>query len=368
MAKSKLQKLIHDVPSGLFVKFRTLDELYGDTLKTHQVIPSETIATPEVRDLPRFRSILKTPQQETYTSPASYTTVLENVLYWPAQQEIILTPSRQVITESCLHASIPTERFHLDFQQLLRNSKIDTIPGYCSLFRNRRTWAHTLVHNIPRCFLLNQPEYAELDEIKLLCSEGLSDVETFFIPKLIPSNVKIQAVSRHHLYYIEKLILPSFLSQAWSGYLPSVYLNKLHSECLPQRPSKQNRRILISRKQSASTSKGRHILNEDELVAALVPLGFEKISLDGMPISEAIALFYDAKTVIGAHGAGLSHILFSQNINVLELSPTPVINPFYFYMSKSLGHTHRYWCSNETQFHRNFKVNVSQILEQLDHF
>ena len=54
-----------------------------------------------------------------------------------------------------------------------------------------------------------------------------------------------------------------------------------------------------------------------------------------MSIAEQIELFYDADYVIGVHGAGLVNIIFSSQINVLEIFPTSYVIPHYFYLSKS---------------------------------
>lgn len=369
MAKSKIQQLLNDVPSGLLVKFTTLNDLYGSNLKKLYPIAPETVATPDVMQLPPFRPVWEKIRGETYSTPEIYTALLENVLYWGAQQEILLSESRQVIAESCMHACLPNERFHLDYGDLRRVKTPEKISGYCSLFRNRRTWAHTLIHNIPRCYLLNQPEYAELGEIKLLCSGSISASEQFFIKKLVPPNVTITPVSKGQLYHIEKLIFPSFLSPPSSGYLPSDYLEKFRAEFLPKRPSKKNRRIYISRAKSAGTTKGRHILNEAELFEKLSHLGFEKCTPEDLSIAEQIELFYDAEIVVGAHGAALTNLLFSEKTKVLELYPmSKELRPFFYYLSKSLGHTHRFWYGNSSEFFANFTVNIPEVLELVNSF
>ena len=82
-----------------------------------------------------------------------------------------------------------------------------------------------------------------------------------------------------------------------------------------------------------------------------------------MNIEEQIELFYDAEFVVAPHGAGLSNIMFSRGIKVLELFPTPQVLPHYFYLSKSLGHEYKYWCGNKMFKDSNFRVNISEIMK-----
>lgn len=76
---------------------------------------------------------------------------------------------------------------------------------------------------------------------------------------------------------------------------------------LPPEPSPGPRRIFVTR----SDSRFRQVVNEDALMAALAPLGFERVCLSAMPWPEQIRLFRDLEAMVGAHGAGMTNILFS---------------------------------------------------------
>lgn len=76
---------------------------------------------------------------------------------------------------------------------------------------------------------------------------------------------------------------------------------------LPAAPSPGPRRIFITR----ADSRFRQVRNEEELLAALAPLGFERVRLSDMPWPEQIRLFRDLEAVVAAHGAGMTNILFS---------------------------------------------------------
>jgi capsular polysaccharide biosynthesis protein len=115
-----------------------------------------------------------------------------------------------------------------------------------------------------------------------------------------------------------------------------------------------------------STGKGRCLLNEEEVLEVLKNYGFSKYILEDMSLEEQIELFYDGEFVIAAHGAGLSNLIFSSNIKVLELFPMPNIVPYYYYLSKNLGGIYYFLCSTSNSPNGNFDVDVSKISEYLE--
>lgn len=362
MLKKILRRLLEYIDNPylrkILVRIGTIDEFYSNLQKSHPVSP-ETITTPEVKHTP-FHWRAEYLQKETYSLPPIYSVTLRNIIYSP-KYNIVLTNSRKVISDA-----INTDFFkdpqrfslsHLFFK------KVKKIPGVCSIFRStNNSYYHTVIDNIPRLYLLDQPEYSQYPEIKLLFSSELTNAERFFIDKCCPNNVKTVVVNPHQLYSCEGFIFPSFMSQPCAGYLPKVYLNYFWNKIFPQRPRSKKNRIFISR---GETNKGklRCILNEDDLFHVLKNYGFQKYSLEKMSIEEQIENFYDADYVVAAHGAGLSNIIFSSAIKLLELFPTQFVLPHYYYLSKALGHSYRYWCGREESRDANFQVNVSEIEE-----
>jgi len=65
-------------------------------------------------------------------------------------------------------------------------------------------------------------------------------------------------------------------------------------------------RIFISR----GSRGARSIVNEQEVLRVLRPLGFERLRLEGMPLAKQIAVFSRAECVVGPHGAGLTNLTF----------------------------------------------------------
>ncbi|NJK47142.1 glycosyltransferase family 61 protein [Candidatus Gracilibacteria bacterium] len=357
--QKKILTLAKSYRRQMLVRFITLEELYGDLPKL-ATNDSESISTTETLQMP-FYFEAQHLQGDTYSLPPLYTITLSNFIFC-ARYNIILTQFRKIISNS-ISTQTDSEQFSF---RALNFSRLSKLSGHYTLFRSHKNeYYHTIIDNLPRLYLLHQSEFRSLPEIRLLCAGEPTKVETFFLEKLLPDNVTPILVNEEELFQIEHLIFPSFLSRRYAGYLPPFYLKWFLEKVAPQRSSQKNKRIFISRVQ---TQRGqlRCILNEDELCETLKQYGFQKYVLEHLSIEEQIALFYDAEFVIGAHGAGLSNIIFSQKIKVLELFPIPFVLPHYYYLCKSCQHTYRYWCGQEPKRDNNFIVNVAQIEEILD--
>ena len=174
-----------------------------------------------------------------------------------------------------------------------------------------------------------------------------------------------------NLYSVEQLIFPTLMSRMCCGYLPSVYIEYFRDKILPKRESNRVNRIFISR----AKTQLRRMVNEDDIFEALKPHGFKKYFLEDLSIEEEIDLFYDADYVVGTFGAGLTNIIFSHKIKVLELSPSQFVDPCFYYLAKSFGHTYGY-CNGYCDKHNiksdiwsvhkaDFRVNVSEVVERL---
>jgi len=352
---------------NVFLEITNVDKEYGKSYKKNY-LEKETIATPEVKVMPPFDDPFKYLEKDIYTTHDIYSTVVEDVLYEPGNG-IVLTQSRKILSESIYpkmdRITMAGAFLHKDFiVRKFTEAPVETIPGYSSIYQGLPNgYYHKIIDLVPRCSLLNHPDYTQLNEIKLLYAEPLAEVERLMVPQLIPPNTVRLKLEPGRLYHLEKLILPTFLTQFGSGYLPSFYIKKMRETFLPDRPSKRQHRIYISRKKSAYGQKKRHIINEDELFAELERFGFQRYCLEEYSLSEKIELFYDAEMVIGAYGGGLTHILFSDNVNVLELQVMAKMQTYYYYIAKALGHNFEFLCADRSNNRENFSVDVDKVVE-----
>ncbi|URD51127.1 DUF563 domain-containing protein [Chroococcidiopsis sp. CCNUC1] len=344
--------------TNLLVHEVKLEEHYKNSQRENLSCSGQNIYIPETQQMNFFREI-KHLQAANYSLPDIYTTTLHDVIYC-TKFDILLTKTRKVISDS-INTTIEQNKY--DIAENTYFNKTEKIAGVCAIFRSfANGYYHQLIDNIPRIFLLDRPQYKDIEEIKLLASTKISRSEEFLLSKILPNNVKLTKVSPDKNYAIENLIFPSFLTRRHAGYLPSDYLRFFTEKVTPQRPRKKINRIFISRKAS---KKGRHILNEDELFDMLSKYGFKKYLLEQISIEDQIDLFSDSEYVIGSHGAGLANIIFAEGVNVLEIFPTQEILPHFYFLAKSLNHNYEYWCGQATSKNSNFVVNVSEIARMI---
>jgi glycosyltransferase involved in cell wall biosynthesis len=98
----------------------------------------------------------------------------------------------------------------------------------------------------------------------------------------------------------------------------------------------RNRRLFIGRK-----GPTRKIHNIEQVQALLSRYEFETIYLEGKSVLDQILLFQSAQFVIGAHGAGLSNLLFCEpGTKVIEFMPSVELRPFFWLISDKLELVH----------------------------
>lgn len=326
----------------------------------------ETVATPETKNIPIYPYILKqytTP--ELFSVPDIYSANLYNCIYY-TKYNSVFTHDRKLIVDSVMN-HIKPEKYSIRNLYLYKPEKI---PGVCTIFRSifsENNYYHTVIDHISRIYLIDQSIYKEIDEIKLLVPNKLTKIEKYFFERISPKNISVKIINSNNIYCLENLIFPSFLSRQNSGYLPSTYLKYFWSKILPKRSRNKINRIYISRK--LTTSGGmRCVLNESELIDQLKNYGFQKYSLENMPIEDQIELFYDAEIVIAPHGAGLTNLIFSEKIHVLELFSGTGVLPHFYYLSKSLGHNYKYLCGKANDKNANFEADIDQVLKIVSNF
>lgn len=341
------------------VRQKTIKTIYSfesqDSFQKLIAFESESIPTPEAKyiSFPSWRKNLRT---STYTLPKIYTISLRNTIYY-SRYNAVFTNARELILDSVPHINV-TDKFSL---RTLYFSNPEKLTGIYSLFRAStapNNYYHSLIDYIPRIYLLNQPEYHNIESIKLLFDGELTKVEKFILPKILPDNITLMPVNTNKTYQLEMLILPSFLSSIEAGYLPSAYIDYLLEKIAPSRSRNKVKRIYISRREI------RCILNEEELLNFLVTYGFEKYCLEDLSMERQIELFYDAEFVVAPHGAGLANLIFSYQVKVLELFPTVNALPYYYFICKSRGHIYEYWTGDNQNKDDNFEINLTEVSQR----
>lgn len=75
------------------------------------------------------------------------------------------------------------------------------------------------------------------------------------------------------------------------------------------------RRIYVSR----AGARERRVHNDTAVLDALSSYGFESYRLEELPVAEQVQLFAEADVVVAPHGAGLSNLVYSEGVSVVEL-------------------------------------------------
>lgn len=150
----------------------------------------------------------------------------------------------------------------------------------------------------------------------------------------IPSEKLIEARAATFLEARE-VVAPSFVSPAYVA--PDWFLSDLRRRFDDVTPS-GSARIYISRRMAP----GRRVLNEAAVESMLIARGFKSVQLERLPFVEQVALFKGAEMIVGAHGAGLSHLAFARrDAAVVELFAPSYVNPMYWCVADELGLRYR---------------------------
>ena len=192
---------------------------------------------------------------------------------------------------------------------------VPLIPRYTD------NYYHWLIETVPTIRYVREYERRTGTDVSLLipadpppwCGETLDLLG-------IPED-KVEYLSQS-VQRVEKLIAPSFPTQTREDYewIVRTVLENLPSEAR----DKAGANVYISR----SSAIERRVINEDEVMAALSPYDFDRYHLETNSVAENVALFNEADIIIGAHGAGLSDLIYSTDGTVIELFGSKVKDPY----------------------------------------
>ena len=147
--------------------------------------------------------------------------------------------------------------------------------------------------------------------------------------------------------------------------MPKVYLDfikKKITQGFAIKSTNLNKRIYISR----DLTMKKKILNENKLVSLLNKYDFKRVFAEKLSFKEQVELFHSAKIIISPIGAGLSNIIFSDNLKVIELMPPRFLGTHYFMLSKALGFKWDYIIGDYKDQNNNFKINLNSVEEKIN--
>jgi len=119
--------------------------------------------------------------------------------------------------------------------------------------------------------------------------------------------------------------------------------------------SKPKENIYVSR-----VGTRRSILGEEKIVAHLRSKDFRIVKAEDYTFSEQLKIFANANILIGVHGAGLTHGIWSTDSMMIELLPTNRINRCFEWQTLILGNNY------QRILYEADKPNIELIIKKLD--
>ncbi len=190
---------------------------------------------------------------------------------------------------------------------------------------------HWLIDHLGRLALIDgEPDAAELP---LLVDASLSQFQRDSLARLGYGPERLIGVEAPGAVICRDLVVPSL-----GGYLSRIepivvdWLRRRFQA--PERPAGRRRRLLVSRRGAGQ----RRLANEAELYRALGPLGIEVVNPADMSFAAQRETFAAAELIIGAHGAGLTNMLFAPpDARVVDLNFGAGPIPCYEDLARLIG-------------------------------
>ncbi len=135
-------------------------------------------------------------------------------------------------------------------------------------------------------------------------------------------------------------------------------VSQLAKKIRPSELQTKEKKIYITR----NDARRRSVINEQELLEHIVPLGYEVVQLSGMSVKKQMALFGDVTEIIAPHGAGLTNLIFcNKNRKVKVLEFLPKSNPVMCYASLSLDLGLEYQAYYSEMEGQHFKIDLESF-------
>jgi capsular polysaccharide biosynthesis protein len=163
-------------------------------------------------------------------------------------------------------------------------------------------------------------------------------------------SLALLGIGRHRLTpFVNEHVAPQALiwapAPAHIGY-PNAFAVRWLRRALGQGTPARGRRLYVAR------SGSRRIVNEDDLIDVLRREGFEVIHPERVSLVQQIRAFEEAEAVVAPHGAGITNVLFSERLALLELVPPRYVNRCYERLAQAAGHDYRYLMGAEAPSRR----------------
>jgi len=190
-----------------------------------------------------------------------------------------------------------------------------------------KNYFHWLLKMLPRLDLMERSGVS-LDEFEafLVCRPTWQQEEVYRRMKIWDRCV---VIDRKTFAVCRLLAAPTICHDA-----PGWACRYIREKLGPAVARGKGRRIYVTR----SSASQRLVVNEEEVCALLASFGFEAVECSGLSIAEQAELFAGSAMVAGAHGAGLSNLVFCEpGTVVLEIFGSPRNQKCYWLISHHMN-------------------------------
>lgn len=192
-------------------------------------------------------------------------------------------------------------------------------------------FAHQLLDVWPRCELVRRAGWDWPDFAHVLVPDPLFPVSQEVLERIGVPREKCVAIGRAEEVHCERLVQPTHPSGTTATHYPqwvADFFTALGWPAAPHAP----RRLYVSRGRGV-----RRVANEAELVAALSAEGFTVVDAAELG-TRAPGWFAGAEEIVGAHGAGLAHVVFaSASASLVEIFTPEHVSGYYASLSHARG-------------------------------
>jgi capsular polysaccharide biosynthesis protein len=202
---------------------------------------------------------------------------------------------------------------------------------------------------------------------KLLVPPGMAkwqirSLELMGYPQGSYEQPDVEHIVADRLYVARWSKLPGFDEAPSADDVQWVRERKLQNAAQPSRAF--SRRLFVSRSDSRKPAR---IANESAVASLLERYGFETFVPSAHSIDDQIAAFANAELIVGAHGAGLTTLIFARGATIVELWNREPDKHHFSKLANAAGTAnHRFCVIGDTDDARNLDV-LRLVIEQSRH-
>ncbi|MBD2677428.1 MULTISPECIES: DUF563 domain-containing protein [Nostoc] len=252
------------------------------------------------------------------------------------------TQEKKIILETVLdrvdvleHTAISTLRQGFNFQYLARVGNIEHIDLACSLVNYwSPLYAHWIYEALTRLEVLEYYSQKTGKKPKLIIDNNppIWEIRSLELMGYVPEDYIEWNGTRAK---INELVVCS--KRREGGRISIKACHWVRERILSNVDTYGNPNLLLSPKIFISRRKAnaRRILNEEKVINTLAKMDFVPYVLEDLDFADQVKLFAQAEFIIAPHGGGVTNIIFSQNLTLIELFGQK-ISHFYYTVAQGL--------------------------------